>query len=146
MEPGREKRCRLGGELPLNVIKPSVRLMALRVARGVYNPEKERFHYYVSFKPTLDPTEEERAVERSYQVEVALSVTETGELADLAFSLPRFLLNRRCLEYLSRTSCANLVEDRVFVTVPGFNGDSVLEGKGTVELDSAGRIMGLEIN
>jgi len=66
--------------------------MSLRVARGVYNPEKERFHYYVSFKPTLDPTEEERAVERTYPVEVALSVTETGELADLAFSLPQPLL------------------------------------------------------
>jgi len=120
--------------------------MSLRVARGVYNPEKERFHYYVSFKPTLDPTEEERAVERSYPVEVALSVTETGELADVAFSLPRFLLNRRCLEYLARTSSANLVEDRVFVTVPGLSGDSVLEGRGTVEVDSAGRIMGIEIN
>jgi hypothetical protein len=30
--------------------------MSLRVAQGVYNPEKARFHYYVSFKPTLDPT------------------------------------------------------------------------------------------
>lgn len=120
--------------------------MSLRIARGVYNPEKERFHYYVSFKPTLDPTEEERAVERSYPVEVALSVTETGELADLAFSLPQPLLNRRCLEYLSRTSSANLVEERVFVTVPGLSGDSVLQGRGNLEVDSAGRIMGLEIN
>ncbi len=122
--------------------------MALRVARGVYNPEKERFHFYVSFKPTLDPTEEERdrGVERSYAIEVALSVTETGELADLAFSLPQTLLTRRSLEYLSRTSSANVVEDKVFVTVPGLNGDSVLQGKGSLELDSAGRIMGLEIS
>jgi hypothetical protein len=120
--------------------------MSLRVARGVYNPEKDRFHYYVSFKPTLDPTEEERPVEQSYSVEVALSVTETGELADLAFSLPLKLRDRRCLEYLSRTSSANLVEERVFVTVPGLSGDSVLEGKGTLEVDAAGRIMGLEIN
>lgn len=120
--------------------------MSLRVARGVYNPEKERFHYYVSFKPTLDPTEEERAVEQSYAVDVALSVTETGELADVAFSLPASLLNRRCLEYLTRTSSANLVDERVFVTVPGLNGDSVLQGRGNLEIDSAGRIMGLEIN
>ncbi|HZS26925.1 MAG TPA: hypothetical protein VFB76_06820, partial [Candidatus Angelobacter sp.] len=104
------------------------------------------FHYYVSFKPTLDPTEEERPVERSYPVEVALSVTENGELADLAFSLPQSLLNRRCLEYLSRTSSANLVEEKVFVTVPGLSGDSVLQGRGNLEVDSAGRIMGLEIN
>jgi hypothetical protein len=122
--------------------------MSLRVARGVYNPEKERFHYYVSFKPTLDPTEEEagRGVERSYAVEVAISVTETGELADLAFTLPQTLRSRRSLEYLSRTSSANLVEARVFVTVPGLSGDSVLEGRGSLEVDGAGRIMGLEIS
>jgi hypothetical protein len=120
--------------------------MSLRIARGVYNPEKERFHYYVSFKPTLDPTDEDRPVERSYPVEVALSVTETGELADLAFSLPQKLCNRRCLEYLSRTYSANVVEEKVFVTVPGLSGDSVLQGIGSLELDAAGRIMGLEIH
>jgi hypothetical protein len=38
------------------------------------------------------------------------------------------------------------VEGRVFVTVPGLNGDSVLEAHGTLELDGAGKIMGLEIN
>ena len=63
--------------------------MSLRVARGVYNPEKDRFHYYVAFKPALDPTMEERGVEHRYPVDVAFSVTETGELADLAFSLPK---------------------------------------------------------
>jgi hypothetical protein len=122
--------------------------MSLRVARGVYNPEKERFHFYVSFKPTLDPTEEEvgRGVERSYPIEVAISVTETGELADVAFSLPPTLRSRRSLEYISRTKSANLVEERVFITIPGLSGDSVLEGKGSLEVDAAGRIMGLEIS
>jgi hypothetical protein len=120
--------------------------MALRVARGVYNPEKDRFHYYVAFKPSLDPTEEERGVDRSYPVDVALSVTETGELADLAFSLPQICRSRRSLEYLSRTHSAVLVDEKVFVTVPGLNGDSVLQGKGTLELDGFGRIIGLEIN
>jgi hypothetical protein len=38
------------------------------------------------------------------------------------------------------------VDEKVFITVPGLNGDSVLQGKGTLELDAAGRIMGLEIN
>jgi hypothetical protein len=120
--------------------------MSLRVARGVYNPEKDRFHYYVSFKPTLDPTDEERNVEHSHSVEVALSVTETGELADLAFSLPHPCRSRRSLEYLHRTHSATLVDEKVFITVPGMNGDSVLQGKGKLELDSAGRIIGLEIN
>ena len=101
---------------------------------------------YVSFKPTLDPTDDERDVEGSHSVDVAISVTETGELADLAFSLPEPCRSRRSLEYLNRTQSATLIEERVFITVPGMNGDSVLQGKGTLELDGAGRIMGLEIN
>ena len=120
--------------------------MSLRVARGVFNPEKERFHFYVSFKPTLDPTAEERGVESSYPVDVAVSVTETGELADVSFSLPDFCNNRRCLEYLSRTHAASIIEGRVFVTVPGLNGDSVFEADGVLELDGAGKIIGIEIN
>ena len=119
--------------------------MSLRVARGVFNPEKDRFHFYVSFKPTLDPTSEERGVESSYQVEVAVSVTELGELADVAFSLPVPCQNRRTLEYVSRTHSVSIVGDRVFVTVPGLNGDSVLQADGVLELDGAGKIIGIEI-
>jgi len=120
--------------------------MSLRVARGVYNPEKDRFHYYVPFKPTLDPTDIERGAERRHPVDVALSVTETGELADLAFSLPGSCRGRRSLEFLSKTQSASLIDERVFITVPELNGDSVLEGKGSLEVDGFGRIIGLEIN
>jgi hypothetical protein len=120
--------------------------MSLRVAQGVFNPEKDRFHYYVSFKPTLDPTDEQRGAEQRHSVDVALSVTETGELADLAFSLPPPCRSRRSLEYLSRTKSATVVDERVFITVPDSNGDSVLQGKGVLELDGFGRIIGLEIN
>ncbi|HEX2329692.1 MAG TPA: hypothetical protein VHN74_13285 [Candidatus Angelobacter sp.] len=119
--------------------------MSLRVARGVYNPEKEAFHYYIAFKPTLDPTTEDRNSESAFKVEVALSLTETGELADIAFTLPEHCRNRRALEYISRTHSASVVDDRVFVTVPGMNGDSVIETLGSLELDGAGKIMGLEI-
>ena len=79
-------------------------------------------------------------------VDVAISVTETGELADLAFSLPQPCRGRRSLEYLSRTLSASVVEEKVFITVPGDNGDSVLQGKGNLELDGFGRIIGLEIS
>src|SRR6266853_2762563 len=89
-----------------NVIKIPFLFMSLRVARGVYNPEKERFHYYVSFKPSLDPTEEERGADQRRPVDVAFSVTETGDLADLAFSLPPPCRGKRSLEYLSRTRSA----------------------------------------
>jgi hypothetical protein len=134
------------GPNALSMIKIPFLFMSLRVARGVYNPEKERFHFYVSFKPTLDPTDDERNVEGSHSVDVAISVTETGELADVAFSLPEPCRNRRSLEYLSRTLSATLIDEKVFITIPGLNGDSVLQGKGTLELDGAGRIMGLDIH
>lgn len=120
--------------------------MSLRVARGVYNPEKDRFHYYVSFKPALDPTMEERGAQASFKVDVALSVTETGELADVAFTLPKNCCNEKSLLYLQKTDAASVIEERVFVTVPGMNGDSVLNAKANLELDGAGRIIGLEIN
>jgi hypothetical protein len=119
--------------------------MSLRVARGVYNPEKDRFHYYVSFKPTLDPTDVERGAAQRHRVDVALSVTETGELADLAFSLPQLCRSRRFLEYLGRTKSATVVDEKVFITVPDMNGDSVLQGKGVLEVDGFGRIIGVEI-
>lgn len=120
--------------------------MSLRVARGVYNPEKDTFHFYVSFKPALDPTTEERGADLRYKIDVALSVTETGELADLAFSLPKPCCNRLTLQYVAGTNAATVVDERVFVTVPGMNGDSVLQAKGSLELDASGRIIGLEIN
>lgn len=120
--------------------------MSLRVARGVYNPEKARFHYYVSFKPALDPTMEERGADARYKIDVALSVTETGELADLAFTLPKPCCNTKTLQYVAGTGSASVVDERVFVTVPGLNGDSVFQAKASLELDGAGRIIGLEIN
>src|SRR5260370_23667265 len=109
--------------------------MSLRVARGVYNPEKDRFHYYVSFKPALDTTMEERGAQASFKIDVALSVTETGELADLAFTLPKPCCNHETLRYVSGTDSANVVEERVFVPVPGLNGDSVVRAKASLELD-----------
>ncbi len=120
--------------------------MSLRVARGDYNPAKDRFQFYVSFKPTLDPTVEERGADVRYNIDVALSVTETGELADLAFSLPKPCCNNKSLQYVAGTDSASVVAERVFVTVPGLNGDSVFQAKATLELDSFGRIIGLQIN
>jgi len=121
--------------------------MSLTVARGTFNPEKGRFHFYVAFKPTVDPTAQQRGAERSFPVDVALSVTETGELADLAFELPQpCCKNKDSLLFLQKTDSASVVDQRVFVTVPGLNGDSVFEASARLEIDAAGRIIGLEIN
>lgn len=120
--------------------------MSVRVARGIYNPEKERIHFYVAFKPALDPTADDRGAEASYPVDVALSVTETGELADIAFELPKPCCNTKSLMFLQTTDSASVIDEKVFVTVPGLNGDAVLNAKAYLELDGAGRIIGLEIN
>ena len=120
--------------------------MSLTVARGVYNPEKDRFHFYVALKPGLDPTAEERGVEASFPLEVALSLTETGELADLAFELPPPCRGKDALLYLQKTNSASIVDERVFVTVPDLNGDAVVETTASLELDGAGRIIGVEID
>lgn len=120
--------------------------MTMRVARGDYNPEKDRFQFYVAFKPALDPTREERGADVRYKIDVALSITETGELADLAFTLPKHCRNSRTLQYVADTNSATVVDERVFVTIPGMNGDSVLQAKASLELDGAGRIIGLQIN
>src|SRR5258708_18774709 len=84
------------------------KVMSLRVARGVYNPEKDRIHFYVAFKPALDPTAEERGVQASYPIDVALSVTETVELADLAFTLPNPCCNNSSLLFLQKTDSASV--------------------------------------
>ena len=136
----------MSGPIALNMIKNPFLIYVPSSRAWRLQPGKRTFHYYVSFKPTLDPTDDERDIEGSHSVEVAISVTETGELADVAFSLPELCRGRRSLEYLNRTHSATLVDEKVFITVPGMNGDSVLQGKGTLELDAAGRIMGLDIH
>jgi hypothetical protein len=120
--------------------------MSLSVSRGTYNPEKKRFHFYVAFKPGVDATSEERGVQSTFPVQVALSVTETGELADLAFELPQPCRNKDSVLFLQKTNSASVVDERVFVTVPALNGDSVIQTTASLELDGAGRIIGLEIN
>ncbi|MBZ5522626.1 MAG: hypothetical protein LAP21_10350 [Acidobacteriia bacterium] len=120
--------------------------MSLTVARGVYNPEKDRFHFYVAFKPGLDPTAAERGVEVSFPIEVALSLTETGELADLAFELPPPCRARDTLLYLVKTDSVSIIDQHIFVTVPGLNGDAVIETTASLEIDGTGRIIGVEID
>ncbi|HLY99852.1 MAG TPA: hypothetical protein VKT33_12400 [Candidatus Angelobacter sp.] len=120
--------------------------MSLRVARGIYNPEDARIYFYVAFKPTLDPTEEIRGAEASYPIDVALSLTETGELADLAFDLPGPCCTPDSLLFLQKTEYASVVNEKVFVTVPGLHGDAVIQAQAELEIDGAGRIIGLEIH
>lgn len=117
--------------------------MAFQVDRSPFDPESG-FEYYICFKPAVEVEGDE--VESRISVEAAVSVSETGDVADLSFMLPKSCRNEYALSYLKRDPTAICVENRVFISIPGLNGDAVLNAPATLELDHAGRIVAIEIN
>ncbi len=100
------------------------------------------FRYYVSFKPhALDDVGDYARV----PVDVALSVCENGDLADMTFEVPKYCRTDRALAFIQQQEEASYVTPRVFVARQGVNGDAVVNGLGHLELDVAGRIVGIEI-
>ena len=117
--------------------------MSFQVDRSPFDPESG-FEYYICFKPKTEVEGDE--VESRISIEVALSISETGDIADLSFLLPKICRNDYALSFLKRDPNANCVENRVFIALPGLNGDAVLAAPATLELDHSGRIVAIEIN
>jgi len=117
--------------------------MAFQVDRSSFDPESG-FEYYICFKPESQVEGDE--VHSRISLEIGVSVTETGDVADLSFMLPKACRSEFAMSYLLKDPSVSCVENRVFVSIPGLSGDAVLEAPGTVELDSAGRIVAVEIN
>jgi len=117
--------------------------MAFQVDRSSFDPESG-FEYYICFKPESQVDGDE--VRSRISLEIGVSVTETGDVADLSFMLPKACRSEFAMSYLLRDPSVSCVENRVFVAIPGLSGDAVLEAPGTLELDSAGRIVAVEIN
>jgi hypothetical protein len=117
--------------------------MAFQVDRSAFDPESG-FEYYICFKPKTEVEGDE--VQSRISVEVALSLSETGDIADLSFMLPKVCRNDLALYFLNRDPNATCVENRVYIAIPGLNGDAVLAAPATLELDHAGRIVAIEIN
>jgi len=117
--------------------------MAFQVDRSPFDPESG-FEYYVCFKPESQVDGDE--VRSRISVEASLSISETGDIADLSFLLPKICRNDHALVYLKRDPTAACVENRVFVAIPGLSGDAVFNAPATLELDQAGRIVAIEIN
>ena len=117
--------------------------MAFQVDRSQFDPEAG-FEYYICFKPAIEVDGDE--VRSRISVEVAVSVSETGDVADLSFMLPKMCRNDHSLSYLKRDPNASCVENRIFIALPGLNGDAVMTVPATLELDQAGRIVAIEIN
>ena len=79
------------------------------------------------------------------EVEVALSVTETGDLADLTFVVPKQLRNPQALTFICGEGEGSYVEPNVFAAVKGKSGDTVVSVPGRLDVDLAGRIVGMVI-
>ena len=116
--------------------------MPLRIERTDYDPESG-YLYYVFFNPHWELEADE--VKQRVPLEVAVSLTETGDLADVTFTVPKPCRNPQALSFIHRERSVGLVNDRIFVAVPGQNGDSVIKALGALDLDVAGRIVGMEI-
>lgn len=117
----------------------------ISVERSEFDPQDGRCQYYVLLKPNA--TKEEVEVHIRVPVEVGISVSETGELADLSFVVPKKYRNEHALTFLkAHRDSASYVDPRVFISIPGNNGDSVLSAAANLEVDTAGRIVGLDIH
>jgi hypothetical protein len=116
--------------------------MPFKIERSEFDAE-DGFLYYVSFKPYLQVSTDE--IKTRMPVEAAISVSETGELADLTFELPKPCRNDLALQFIRNDTMADYIEPRVLIAVPGFNGDAVLNAPAKLDLDLAGRIVGMEI-
>lgn len=114
----------------------------MRVERTDFDPECG-YLFYVFFNPHFEL--ESDAIKQRVPLEVAVSLTENGELADVAFTLPKPCRNDQALSFIKRDETAGCVNDHVFVAVPGQNGDAVVQALGALDLDVAGRIVGMEI-
>jgi hypothetical protein len=116
--------------------------MPFKIERSEFDSE-EGFLYYVSFKPHLQISSDE--IKTRMPVEAAISVSETGELADLTFELPKMCRNDMAMQFIRNDTMVDYIEPRVLIAVPGFSGDAVLKAPAKLDLDLAGRIVGMEI-
>jgi hypothetical protein len=119
--------------------------MTINIQRDDFDTE-HGYQYRLSFKPNLSAVELHDQVHARVPVEASLCVSETGELTDLIFTLPKPCRTESALTFLRRQSEARIAPPQVFVTVPGSNGDAVTTAVANLDLDLAGRIIGMEIH
>src|SRR5512140_3829023 len=117
----------------------------IHVERSETDLDDGRCQYYVLLKPNA--AKEEVEVHLRVPVEVGISVSETGDLADLSFVVPKKYRNTTGLAFITaHREAASYIDPRVFIAIPGHNGDSVLSVAANLEVDVAGRIVGVDIH
>jgi len=116
--------------------------MPIHVQRTEFDPHVG-YQYYVAFNENGSFGEED--VRSRAPVEVAASLCENGDLADFSFELPKYCRSNEALEFIRLSGDATYVEPRVYVNVPEVSGDTVVLAAGRLEMDAAGRIIGMDI-
>jgi hypothetical protein len=119
--------------------------MAISVQRDAFD-DNFGFCYYVSFKPALPGEEAGEDVCARVPVETKLSLSETGDLADFSFVLPKPCRSELAITFIRRQQEARISSPQVHIAVPGTPGDALTDAVGSLELDLAGRIIGMSIN
>jgi hypothetical protein len=95
------------------------------------------------FKPHMELGDETVTVR--VPVKAAVSLSETGDLADLTFTLPKQCRNETAISFIRKDQATTLLAEQVLITMPGSSGDSVIDAPAKLDLDAAGRIVGMEI-
>src|SRR5689334_2978834 len=90
LPPRPRRRVKVDGRFPSSPYCGKKCAMAIRIERGDYDPKNGRFRYFVCFK---SDDVEDGDVHQRLPVEVALSVSENGELTDVTFQLPKTCRN-----------------------------------------------------
>jgi hypothetical protein len=117
--------------------------MTIPINRGDFDAERGRFPYFISFrKDGVDDDD----IRLRVPVEVSMSVSENGDLADMSFEVPKACRTQNVLALVKGQPEVQAIESRVFISVPGLNGDAVLSSAAELQFDAAGRIIGVAIH
>ncbi len=119
--------------------------MAISIQRDAFNADSG-YQYYVSFKPNVSAAEREQEVHARVPVEASLAISETGDLADIRFVLPKPCRSETALTFIRRQAEANVMPPQVSLAVPNLTGDALATAVASLDLDLAGRIIGMEIH
>jgi len=64
-------------------------------------------------------------------------------LEDVSFVVPKKYRSDQGLAFLKKQPTVNYISPRVFLAIPGSSGDSVFSAPANLEVDAAGRIVGM---
>lgn len=119
--------------------------MAILVQRDAFD-DNLGFSYYVTFKPGLPGEDAGEDVCARVPVEATLLVSETGDLADFSFVLPKPCRSELAITFIRRQQEAKISSPQIHIAVPGTAGDALTSAIANLDLDLAGRIIGMSIN